>query len=148
MYGDFEMLHLQVSHLKIPIHYIVYGKVTPFTDHYATLLCPGVPWYNRWHRMDVFCKGTVLKVKRVQAPGVFFVAENLQHYTASRKYTPPAHWPGLHMVCKAASAVDIINNCLLKNWINYDLYFAYFVWILVCIGMNLNSAGVCIFENF
>ena len=52
------------------------------------------------------------------------------------------------MVCKAASAVDIINNCLLKNWINYDLYFAYFVWILVCIGMNLNSAGVCIFENF
>ena len=24
MYGDFEMLHLQVSHLKIPIHYILY----------------------------------------------------------------------------------------------------------------------------
>ena len=45
MRGEAEhMLHLQVSHLKIPIHYIVYGKVTPFTDHYATLLCPGVPW--------------------------------------------------------------------------------------------------------
>ena len=37
---------LPASHLKIPIHYIVYGKVTPFTDEYeykwqgsATTLC-------------------------------------------------------------------------------------------------------------
>ena len=58
-----HMLHLQVSHLKIPIHYIVYGKITPFTEQYATfclqpfLMCA----LYAIQCMDVFCKGNVVK---------------------------------------------------------------------------------------
>ena len=92
MRGEAEhMLHLQVSHLKIPIHYIVYGKITPFTDQYASLLC------NLF--VCVLCRTDDIVwmclqgdcTQKVQAAGVFFVVENLQHYAASRKYTPPAH---------------------------------------------------------
>ena len=103
MRGEAEhMLHLQVSHLKIPIHYIVYGKVTPFTDHYATLLCPGVPWYNKCHRMDVFCKGTVLKVKECRPLGCFSSLkicsiiqppENIHPLLIDRVYTWSARQP-------------------------------------------------------
>ena len=89
--GAEHMLHLQVSHLKIPIHYIVYGKITPFTDPYAPLLCNlflcelGRSDDIVWMCLQGDC------TQRVQAAGVFFVVENLQHYAASRKYTPPAH---------------------------------------------------------
>ena len=88
-----HMLLLQVSHLKIPIHYIVYGKITPFTDQYASLLCNlflcvlGRTDDKVWMCLQGDC------TQRVQAAGVFFVVENLQHYTASRnfqKYTSPA----------------------------------------------------------
>ena len=67
MRGEAEhMLHLQVSHLKIPIHYIVYGKVTPFTDHYATLLCPGTIDDIIW-----MCFARGLSLKSAGRRGVF-----------------------------------------------------------------------------
>ena len=52
------MLHLQVSHLKIPIHYIVYGKITPFTEQYATFFATFLNVCPVWM---CFARGMYLK---------------------------------------------------------------------------------------
>ena len=65
------MLHLQVSHLKIPIHYIVYGKITPFTDQHAMFLsvCPALV-QKLTFCIGIFCNWNEVKDCSV---GVFFV---------------------------------------------------------------------------
>ena len=79
------MLHLQVSHLKIPIHYIVYGKITPFTDQHAMFLsvCPALV-QKLTFCIGIFCNWNVVKDCSV---GVFLLL--LNKFVAL--YTPQKH---------------------------------------------------------
>ena len=70
---------LRCATSQIPIHYIVYGKITPFTDPYASLLC-NLFFFELGRSDDIvwMClQGDCTQI--VQAAGVFFVVENLQH---------------------------------------------------------------------
>ena len=123
------MLHLQVSHLKIPIHYIVYGKITPFTDQFsmhnycATLFC--VCSVEQMTQYGCVCKGTVLKDCRQQ--GCFSLLkicsiiqplENIQPLLINRVYT----WFARQPVQSILSTTWWLMNCLLKKWISHKLY--------------------------
>ena len=121
--GAEHMLHLQVSHLKIPIHYIVYGKITPFTEHYASLLCNlflcelGRSDDIVWMCLQGDC------TQKVQAAGVFFVffAAFYSLYNPlliDRVYI----WFARQRMQSMLSTTWWLMNCLLKKWINHELY--------------------------
>ena len=84
-----------------------------------------------------------------------------------QKYTSPAQWQE-NIVCRASIAVGItikdkILHCLynsFQSWFDRFFYVKYlflflcfgttegdFTWLHFARGLNLNSAGVCIFEN-
>ena len=85
--------------------------------------------------MDVFCKGNVLKECRPL--GCFSFLKICSIYTASRKIYTPCSLTGFTLGLKGSQCSQYYQPLI-------QILYGY----LFACRMNLNSAGVCIFENF
>ena len=72
-------------------------RITLFSEHHVQQNC----------KSSKQCECSFKK-----SAGVFFVVveQRCSIIQPPEKYTPPAHWSGLNMVCRAASAVNIIDH--------------------------------------